>query len=123
MIDTLGLFAVETILAGGDGTSEVINLSDLPKDSSLWLDVDVSGDGTVDGAYLLGNSDDDTFYTPSGISTIFTGHTKVTGDSGRDLYQLSGTYLSPRMKIKFTEVGSANSIITTTSLIVWGGKK
>jgi len=107
------------------GLSSVINLSNLPADGKMLLDLTITGDGTAKAEYLVCDTVDGTFIEPSGATDICTGHTKVTGASGRNLYKIDSwtPFLNKFMKIKITETGGVNTITPTVKLVIWAGSR
>jgi tRNA nucleotidyltransferase (CCA-adding enzyme) len=110
-ISTVVLFTAEDITKNNSVTSSIINLTNLPANSSLALDVTVVGSGSAKGEYLIGDTDTDTFFTPSGASDIFTNQTV-----GRDRYSFT-PIISEKMQIKITEE-NVNDIAVTVKLII-----
>ncbi len=123
MIDVINIFDGEAIAASDNIESSIVNLNDLPLNSKLELDVKVTGDGTVKGEAEYGISNSDSFFIPSGVSDIFTGHTKTTNTNGRDIYKVATDYITNKMKFKFTETGGSNSATVTINLIIWSANK
>lgn len=116
------IFKDVTILAGGNKTSQIIDISEYKLVGNVTLQIEVSGDGTAKFEFEQSNDYDaqtktGTFVLPvSGFSivTLFT-KTSGTGANGKDLLNVP-MFNSEAFRIKCSETVSANSITVTAWL-------
>jgi hypothetical protein len=102
--------ATGTIAASGTYTSEAFSARGLHGFFSLeWL---VTGDGTMKAEVLTSNAGG-TFHDLD--TDITTGQTKTSGTSGANMTDFEVTPCD-QFKIKFTETGTANSIVVVARL-------
>jgi len=113
-IHTLKLFDAETIIAGGDTESNVLDLDfDYHAAGYFSFQIALTGDGTAKIEYLLSN-DGVNYLEPSSAADIVLAHTKVSGPGtdGKDIYSFQPE-IARYMKIKITETGAADAITVT----------
>jgi hypothetical protein len=99
-----------TIAASGSYTTEAFDCTNLEGFFSLqWT---VTGDGTMKAEVLVSN-DGSTFLELD--ADIITAQTKLTGTSGCNMTAFEVTPCN-QIKLKFTEIGGANSITVVARL-------
>ena len=110
------VFTAETIAASANTSSGVVDLGSVVTQGNFGLQVALTGDGTAQVDYTVSNHLDD-FITPTGVSAITTGLTKISGpgSDGKDAFAFE-PILHRYMKIKVTETGTSDSITITAYL-------
>lgn len=116
-IRVVPVFNSETIAASGTATSPVIDLDSLRSEGNFSVKLTLTGSGTCKLEYLLAETDTATFLLPASAVDIISSFTSSSGTSGVDIIPFS-LELAPKMKIKATETGGANSITISVKLIV-----
>jgi len=110
------IFDLVTVAPGGDTTSVAINITNVSPDAKFYFDLDINHNGTGALSFLIGDTEDGSFYEPASNS-IAAGHTKTTNTSGRDRYTIAmeGTLW---IIFKLEETGGASDIIASGDFYV-----
>lgn len=66
-----------------------VHLGKCGANTMFWADINASGGGTTSITYQVGDTPEDTFYTPSNASKICASFTSSLGDATRDRYRCS----------------------------------
>jgi len=106
------IFSAQATVASATSTSTTLTLNS--PTGYFSLQITETGDGTGQWKAVYSN-DGTTFVTPTGVSDIVTAHTKTSGTSGTDIYQL-GNGLYKYMRITVTETGGASALSSTATL-------
>lgn len=100
------LFSTETITKNTNESSVAVDLREIGQDGIFSVFYTITGSGTLKIEYTVCQTDNGTFIEPSGAADIGSGLTSSSGTSGSDLVSFEPE-LTPFMKIKVTETGTA----------------
>lgn len=114
------IFDAQTVAAGGDETSDAVDLGGLSGPGYFSLQVEITGTGTAKFEFLLCNNVTTyggDYLEPSGSVDIATGVTATSGpgSDGKDIFSFS-PILGRSLKIKCTETGSSNDVVVSAWL-------
>lgn len=114
-INTITLWGgAKAVTASATATSDTITLNGPV--GYMSLQIVETGDGT--GKWEVEYSNDKTNWrTPAGVSDIVTAHTKATGSSGNEIYQITNGIFR-YMRIKVTETSTTDDLSATATLAI-----
>ncbi len=93
-----------------------INLGKCGPETMFWADITASGGGTISITYQVGDTPEDTFYTPSNASRICASFLSSINTASRDRYRCS-IMGSEWLKFKANE-NNASPVILDMNLII-----
>ena len=82
----------------------------------FWADLNASGGGNVAVTYQIGDTPDETFYTPSNATACHTSFKSSVGTASRDRFDIS-LLGAPWVKFKAKEA-NASPVVLSMDLIV-----
>ena len=124
MIDIISVHSAVAVAKDTSVLSSAINLTNLSNSAKLFLDLLITGDGTVTASYEVSDTENGTYISPSGATAIVATFTKTSGTSGRDIVKFETLpFINKFMKIRITETVKSNPVAVTAKLIIWDSNK
>ena len=113
--ETINLLTGESLAKNASVESPLRYMGKMGAGSRFELDLRVTNTGNVKVTQLVGNTPDDTFYTPTSADVLASNHTGGSTAS-RDRYQVAlvGTSWT---KFKFKELNASNVVITADLIV------
>ncbi len=112
----LSVFSSQAIAKNASPISNEIDLRKFGPNSKFFGDFTASGAGRVTFSQLVGNTVDDTFYTPTPASLCLASFLGGDGNASRDRYELS-LMVSPYVKFKANEQNASRTVVTMDLII------
>jgi len=82
--ELIPVFSNEAITKNATIISDVIPLSKFGPNARFWMDLSASGAGRISFRQRVGNTDDDTFYTPVNATVLVASYLGGDGNASRD---------------------------------------
>ena len=118
MIDVITTHDAVDIEQSGSSSGTAVYLNKIVgPDVEMFLDLTITGDGTVDVQPLLSETSSGGI-KPSAMNNICVNHSALSGTSGRDIYKIDPIYFHNYLKINVVEKGDGAVAVIAKLIIV-----
>ncbi len=114
--ELIPIFSNEAVAITGTIMSDVIVLSKFGPNARFWLDLSASGAGRTSFRQQVGNTDDDTFYTPVNATVLVASFLGGAGNASRDRLAMPN-FGTQFLKIYGVEQNASHTVINVNLIV------